>query len=330
MKDLVSIVVAIYNIDAFIDKCIVSIIGQTYGYLEIILIDDGSTDKSGAICDDYAKRDSRIIVIHQQNQGLSSSRNNGITVAKGKYITFIDGDDVIRADYVEKLYTAIILGDFDMAISGYQQIDEQGNPGWIPCLGSFSADNETDIYRLFLNQKLHTQAWAKLLHRDFIIRHHLYFNDGLTIEDVPWLFHVLLFTKKIIAITDPLYYYRQRSSSIMHTLTEKNAEHVYLNTKICFSNIQEAHKTKNPHVIRMYEFFKNVTLRYYLCCSKNENTKYQVYCNLRKNYSFKATILKSIFIPELLFRKSTAGLLHYLLPYKAGFKLQLFLLLHSR
>ena len=103
-NDLISIIIPIYNVEKYMEKCLNSVVNQTYNNIEIILIDDGSKDKSREICDNYAKKDNRIKVVHKENNGVSSARNTGIDMSKGKYITFIDSDDYIDTDYIETLY----------------------------------------------------------------------------------------------------------------------------------------------------------------------------------------------------------------------------------
>lgn len=103
MNELISIVIPVYNVEKYIDKCLETIVKQTYQHLEIILVDDGSTDLSGEKCDLWKKKDSRIIVIHKENGGLSSARNAGINIATGDYISFIDSDDFIDLTMIEKL-----------------------------------------------------------------------------------------------------------------------------------------------------------------------------------------------------------------------------------
>ena len=122
MEDLVSVVVSVYNIEAFLPKCLESLFFQTYRNIEIILIDDGSTDDSGRICDDYASRDNRALVIHQENQGLWAVRNKGQKESKGKYLIFPDGDDYFHRDYIRLLYEAINYGgkQHPLAICGYR------------------------------------------------------------------------------------------------------------------------------------------------------------------------------------------------------------------
>ena len=115
MTDLVSVIVPIYKVEKYLGKCVDSIINQTYKNLEIILVDDGSPDNSGKICDEYAKKDNRIKVIHKENGGLSSARNAGLDVATGEFIAFVDSDDRIHLDFVEKLYRAIKEENADIA-----------------------------------------------------------------------------------------------------------------------------------------------------------------------------------------------------------------------
>lgn len=103
-KELISVIVPVYNVEKYLSRCVDSIIGQTYSNLEIILVNDGSTDLSGAICDEYKKKDKRIVVIHQKNGGLSQARNSGMEIMSGKYVAFVDSDDYISEDYIEYLF----------------------------------------------------------------------------------------------------------------------------------------------------------------------------------------------------------------------------------
>ena len=124
---LISIIVPVYNVDKYLSKCIDSIISQTYNEIELILVDDGSPDNSPKICDEYARKDNRIIVIHKENGGVSSARNAGLDIAKGEYIGFIDPDDYIVSDMYECMVNAIEKYNFDMVVCGYDYIDENGN-----------------------------------------------------------------------------------------------------------------------------------------------------------------------------------------------------------
>ena len=115
----VSVIIPIYNVEKYLEDCINSILEQTFQNYEAILVDDGSTDKCGEICDEYAKKDSRIKVVHTENQGLSEARNTGILLAKGKYLAFVDSDDFVRNDFLQKLYEAIEKSEADICEANF-------------------------------------------------------------------------------------------------------------------------------------------------------------------------------------------------------------------
>ena len=118
----ISIIVPVYNVEKYLEKCIKSILNQTFTDFELILVNDGSTDKSGVICDNYKNIDDRIIVIHKKNEGLSSARNSGLDIAKGRYIGFVDSDDYINNDMYHKLYEALIKNNSDISICKFVKV----------------------------------------------------------------------------------------------------------------------------------------------------------------------------------------------------------------
>lgn len=122
---MISVIIPIYNVEEYLEKCVNSVLNQTYSDLEIILVDDGSTDNSGKICDELKNKDNRIIVIHQENQGLSAARNAGIAKALGEYIAFVDSDDYIMEDMYETLYKNLEKTDADISICKYQYVKKQ-------------------------------------------------------------------------------------------------------------------------------------------------------------------------------------------------------------
>jgi len=125
--DLISIIIPVYNVEKYLHQCVNSILNQTYKNIEIILVNDGSKDNSGKICDEYASKDLRVKVIHKENQGLGFARNSGLDIAKGKYVTFIDSDDYADPDLVETLYKNIINENADTCIGGFKRVDDFGN-----------------------------------------------------------------------------------------------------------------------------------------------------------------------------------------------------------
>ena len=122
----VSIIVPVYNTERFLNRCIDSVLAQTYSDWELLLVDDGSTDSSGSICDEYATQDSRIRVFHKENGGVSSARNLGLDYARGEWITFVDSDDYIAPDMIEKLYETQKRNNADITVCGYRWVDKEG------------------------------------------------------------------------------------------------------------------------------------------------------------------------------------------------------------
>ena len=117
MNKLISIIIPVYKVEEYLEKCVDSVIKQTYDNLEIILVDDGSPDNCGKICDQYSKKDKRVKVIHKENGGLSDARNAGIDISRGEYISFIDSDDYVEIDYIETLYNSIIKSKISIILS---------------------------------------------------------------------------------------------------------------------------------------------------------------------------------------------------------------------
>ena len=125
-EDLISVIIPVYKVEKYLDECLASVTGQTYRNLEIILVDDGSPDRCGEICDQWANKDNRIRVIHKQNGGLADARNAGIDVATGDYISFVDSDDYVDEDFLEGLYSALKKFNTKLAICNMTTFDENG------------------------------------------------------------------------------------------------------------------------------------------------------------------------------------------------------------
>ena len=220
MEDLISVIVPVYNVEEYLTKCVESIIVQTYSNIEIILVDDGSPDRCGQICDEFSTKDSRIIVIHKENGGLSDARNVGIKVSKGNYIIFIDSDDYIAPEFVESLYKSIIDNNADLAICNLLCVDEMGVP-----LQSFdecspvqdeviSSVDLMDRISHNLNGWYYVVAWNKIYKRELFKS--ILFPVGKINEDEFIIHKVLHNCKTVSCISKPLYFYVQRSSSIMN------------------------------------------------------------------------------------------------------------------
>lgn len=215
-EETISIIIPVYNIEKFLNKCVDSVLKQTYHNLEIILIDDGSTDKSGAICDDYKSKDNRIKVLHQLNGGLSSARNAGIEIANGEYLAFIDGDDYVEPTLIETLFNACKETNADLSICSFYMEGEDGKTR-IECesLANASYTNIEALELLALpRQDRYVVAWNKLYKKHLFdeIRFPLnrVFEDQATVHKIFWN------AKKIVTVSDKLYHYIVRDDSLSH------------------------------------------------------------------------------------------------------------------
>lgn len=215
----ISVIVPVYNVETYLRKCIDSILSQSMADIEILLVDDGSTDSSGRICDEYAQKDNRIRVIHKDNGGLSDARNAGIEAAKGAWIGFVDSDDYIAPDMYETLYRALLQEDADLSICNVTYVDE--NDAEIPERNTFRPVKDEILSMEGAFGKLGSKsgyifvaACFKLYRRQLF--ESLRFQKGKIIEDEYIVHHVFGSCKKIVCVSKPLYYYRQRAHSIMN------------------------------------------------------------------------------------------------------------------
>lgn len=211
--ELISVIVPVYKVEEYLDHCVKSIVEQTYHNLEIILVDDGSPDKCPLKCDEWAKQDNRIRVIHKKNGGLSDARNVGLQVATGSYISFIDSDDWISPDFYENLYRSIIKNNAQIAASGitwaykdYLQNDKLINKQ------VFSS--EEALNTLIQGQGFYAVAWNKLYKRTLF--EGIEFPVGKLHEDEFVTYRLVGKATKLVLCQKVIYYYRQRSGSIMH------------------------------------------------------------------------------------------------------------------
>lgn len=233
---LISIIVPVYNVEDYLERCLDSIINQDYKKLEIILINDGSTDKSGNICDEYAKKDKRIIVIHQENQGLSRARNNGTRMSKGKYIAYIDSDDYIEDDYISYLYKLLKENKADISACAHN------NHRFIE--GIYNKD---ELYPKLLTSRISFSAWSKLIKASIMKENNVYFPDNEIYEDQKWIYYLLEHTNKVVVGSESKYHYTYRPNSIFNTKSLQNK-------KVLINRICEMHnfiKEKHPEYLSL-------------------------------------------------------------------------------
>lgn len=222
MSELISVIVPVYNIEQFLPKCLDSILSQTYTNFELLLIDDGATDSCPSICDAYTQQDHRIKVIHKKNGGLSDARNVGLGIASGEYICFIDSDDYVSPEYLQKLYEAMKKDDVDMSICQFQCVTEFGDIIEGNC-GFKQSNNphpvvltEKECWERFFSHDIHVMVWNRMYKRKVFDT--LRFPVGKISEDERIFQEILSRCNKTVVIPNISYYYTQRSSSITKSI----------------------------------------------------------------------------------------------------------------
>lgn len=227
MNSTISIIVPIYKAEKYIDECLQSILSQSYRNIEVILVDDGSPDKSGSICDAYSKKDSRIKVIHKKNEGVSKARNDGMKIATGEWIMFVDPDDWIDENICSEFYSQVLKHRADIYIcSNYVEYPNKKYENFV-LDGRSRVLGNSEKYEIQLQlickkaakyiPKLHNMAgpWAKLYNRNFLIKNSLEFQPKLKrAQDNIFNLYAFEGASKIVYLNKCLYHYRMNSSSI--------------------------------------------------------------------------------------------------------------------
>lgn len=208
----ISVIIPIYKVENYLDKCVRSVVEQTYPDLEIILVDDGSPDNCGAMCEDWARKDRRVKVVHKENGGLSDARNAGLAVATGSLVSFIDSDDWIEPEFLQTLYDA--LADAQIAECAIHLVDEAGT---ILCdrgpAKSEVIEKSEALRRLILEEGVFQTVWNKLYRREVIDG--ILFEKGKYNEDDFWTYQVFDRAERLALVDQPLLNYLQRGGSIM-------------------------------------------------------------------------------------------------------------------
>lgn len=220
MTPLISIIVPVYKVEKYVSKCIESLIHQTYKNIEIILVDDGSSDNSGIICDDFSKNDSRITVIHKENGGVSSARNKGLSEAKGEYVCFVDGDDYVLADYIADMLNVAIKTSADIVTCNYYNVwsdkkQKEQLPLKLP-MGDFIVKSGKDsLSDMLYGKTCYASSCCKLYKKH--IFDDISFPPLRMGEDSFTVYQCLLKSDKVAHLRKPNYCYLQHSESVMHS-----------------------------------------------------------------------------------------------------------------
>lgn len=276
---LISIIVPVYNVEEYLERCVESILEQEYKYLEIILVDDGSTDKSGEICDSYADKDGRIKVVHKRNGGLSDARNAGLAVATGKYIGYVDSDDWIEPDMYSLMITSCEENSAQLAICRYREVyssdEAQNREDYEEVrVTTLTKEEALDIYisnnsPIFINNSV----WSKLFRRD--IAEELVFPVGHKSEDIVYTTKAMCNADRCVYVDKKLYNYELgRAGSIMSI---RDGERM-LNDEIPFWRQQaECLKERGYAILAdksKYYFYRRLLFYFIDYKSDKNNTKY--------------------------------------------------------
>lgn len=295
--ELISVIIPVYNLDKYLKNCLDSVINQTYQNLEIILVNDGSNDCSGAICDEYAKKDSRIRVIHKENGGVSSARNAGLDIAKGEYIGFVDGDDIIDDNLFEVLYETAKNFNSDITACG---IVQHRMDGTVQTLSDDSLKNyeKSVIIKGFFDDNLIKETMYgpvnKIIKRKVVDS--IRFKENLTIaEDLLFLFNCIEKSDTVVLNNKPLYHYLKRENSITTSkFSEKKLDYIKAADIMLF-------KCENEYPFAFYSalkwnFYQKLTIlrqlnRHYSIKKRNIILYKEMYNFIKQN---KKSVLSSL------------------------------------
>jgi len=298
--DKISIIIPVYNVEKFLRQAVESVLKQTYSNLQIILVDDGSTDNSGAICDELEKSDDRILVIHKPNGGLSDARNAGLEKVTGKYVMFLDSDDFYELDAVQVMYKEIEEKNADYVIGNYINADPDGTKWEKVIFDKNIYDNFklsiTDYNKSFF--VMNSSVCNKIFRKSFIDRLNLKFVVGLPAEDAIFTTYCFVNTDKVYYSKEIVYNYRQayNASTISTNCTKKYFDGINIAYKHIYNNF------KNTNNLGFYRYFYAKNVSYILCKLIDtdlidDNEKISIFEELKWFFDLK-DILKASFVDE--------------------------------
>ena len=258
----VSVVIPVYNTEKYLPVCIDSVLAQTGVSLEIILVDDGSTDSSPCICDKYAEEHDNITTIHIKNSGPATAKNEGLLLAKGNYIALTDSDDKMEPMMLHKMVNAGYNHNADIVCCNYKQIDEQGVVSHLNSTNQlYVLNHEEGLIHFFSKDKIYSQCWTKLYKRQMLRDYNIENDPGLrTDEDFIFNIRAFIQAKTTVIVDEPLYEYTHRSSSLAHAFYKKNISQYIDNrncrVKVTLKEMQNETKTVREwsivHIIMYY------------------------------------------------------------------------------
>lgn len=265
---MISVIVPVYNAERFLKSTIDSVLNSTFRDFELILVDDGSTDASGSICDEYASKDHRIKAVHKQNGGISSARNEGLKVSMGEFIGFMDNDDAVHPRMLQTLHDAIQSGDYDIAMVWASLVDEKEALPYLTETKAVESPKTKELAQadlmagLFGNSDMDLQymaVWNKLYRRELV--EGLLFNKTAS-EDTEWNSRVFLRINKAVLVEVEMYYWIQHPSSVSHLGVNSRYIDFMNSYKMCLDNIPNDNKLYRTWcLVKLYKVISRV--KYY-------------------------------------------------------------------
>ena len=303
MKPLISIIVPVYNVETYLAKCVDSILAQTYTNLEIFLVNDGSSDCCGKLCDEYAKEDKRIKVIHKKNGGLSDARNVAIDVTTGEFITFIDSDDYVTDDYIMTLYSLIEKYECKVSIALYNTFVEGSKPKVVNRV--YREDCQTNIKaieEMFYQEKYDTASWAKLYHSSLFATG-IRYPKGIVYEDLATTYLLIFQSDKVAFCNRRIYNYLLRRDSIEgSSFSSKKMDSALKVCELMESHLDILGKVMQAYQCRMMSFFFHLLLKMpdgyeqrNMLYKRIKAIRWSVLCNSRARKKARVASLLSYF-----------------------------------
>jgi len=298
-KDLISVIVPIYNVEQYLKRSLDSILKQTYKNIEVVLINDGSTDKSRDICEEYQKKDKRVKLINKKNEGVAIARNTGLENSSGNFITFVDSDDVIELDYIECLYNVLLKTKSDISICSFFDVYDEK----YICEKKETVIKEFNVEEalesLLYENEVDASPWAKLFKKDLF--ENINFGTYRKFEDFATIYKLIMKCNKICYINQKKYYYYHRNNSLMRNkFSESNLD------------VLEINKDMNKEIIKvypnMYLALNNRMMCTYFYLIRNiDKKKYKLIYNEAIDFIKKNR--KEIFYNKNIGLKSKAGII---------------------
>lgn len=225
MEPLISVIVPVYKVERYLDKCVQSIVNQTYQNLEIILVDDGSPDSCPQLCEKWRNKDTRVNVIHQTNGGVSNARNCGMKIASGEYISFVDSDDALAPELYEKVMSIFEKYSVDIVTFDCERVTEDGKKLGGTEIITDRLITSADALKEMIQGNICEYAWNKVYRADVL--NGIWFPSGRYFEDSAVMYQIFIRAKQIYTLNERLYYYLQRSDSIVATMNAKKLSDLY-------------------------------------------------------------------------------------------------------